>query len=122
MTTFLRALIGVTAAAGVVVGLLLGAQSSLDALPSGALPASEFVYLGLLGVAVAVVVVSLLVGGGRVSSFVLAVSFVAVGAALSGLAHDFTGKIADTVFWTSGCSFGIAIGLFLAHRMLRRAE
>ena len=112
MAVFLRTVIAVAAAAGAVAGLLMGAHNSLDALRAGTLPASEIVYLALLGIAILVIVASLLVG--RRTSLVLIVGFVALGAALSGLLHAFTGKIADFVLWLSAFSFGVAIGLLLA--------
>ena len=121
VSTFLRTVIGVAAAAGVVVGLMLGAEKSVHDLQAGTLPVGELVYLVLLGVAILVIVVGLLGGRGKVPVFVLVVSFVALGAALSGLMHDFTGKLADVVMWSSGCSFGAAMGLLIAHWIRRRA-
>jgi len=121
MSTFLRTVIGVAAAAGVVAGVMLGTEKSVHDLQAGTLPVSELIYLVLLGVAILVIVAGLLGGRGKVPSFVLVVSFVALGAALSGLMHDFTGKLADVVLWASGCSFGAAMGLLIAHRM-RRTE
>jgi len=121
MSTFLRTVIGVAAGAGAVVGLMLGAEKSVHDLQAGTLPVSELIYLVLLGIAILVIVAGLLGGRGKVPVFVLVVSFVALGAALSGLMHDFTGKLADVVMWSSGCSFGAAMGLLLARWMTRRA-
>ncbi len=122
MATFLRTVIAVAAAGGAVAGLMLGGQSSLDALQIGSLPTSEIFNLALLGLAIVIIVAGLLVGRGKVPSFVLVVSLVALGAALSGLTHDFTGRLANFALWVSGFSFGAAIGLLLASWMMRRAQ
>jgi alpha/beta superfamily hydrolase len=117
MKTFLRTVVAVAALGGIAVGLVLATNQSMNALRTGEISASDIAYLTLAGFSFLVLVAVVLLGR-RVPVLLLALGFAALGAALSGLIHDFTGRTAEFVLWLSAFSFGGAVGVVLA-RLLR---
>ena len=123
-STFLQAVLLVTALGGLIVGLLSGANESVREWQAGGFNARELAYFAAAGGALLIVVANLVARTGRkgVPFASMIAGFAIIGIALGWLARDFTGHVAELIMWASGCSFGAAIGLFLARWMMRRAQ
>lgn len=115
---FLRSVLVVGGAAGAIAGFLLSANQTVNSWLVGNLAAGEIVYLALAGVAFVVLVAGLVMGR-RMPLLLMMLGCAAMGAALSGLVHDFTGKSADLVLWLTGFFFGGAAGILVARWMSR---
>ena len=116
---FLRSVLIVGAAAGAIAGFLISADQTVNFWLDGNLAAGEIVYLALAGIAFVVLIAGLLMGR-RMPLLLMMLGCAAMGAALAGLVHDFTGKAADLVLWLSGFFFGGAVGILLARWSARR--
>lgn len=122
--SFLQAALLVAALGGVVVGLLSGVSETVRQWQGGGFNARELAYFAAAAGALLIILTSLVSRAKRkgVPFTSLIAGFTIIGIALSGLTRDFAGHVAEFLLWASGFSFGAAIGLFLAHGMMRRAQ
>ena len=121
--SFLQATLLVAALGGVVVGLLSGVSETARQWQTGGFDAGELAYFAAAVGALLVIAASLLgrAKGKGVPFASMIIGFMIVGIALGGSARDFTGRYAEFFMWASGCSFGAAMGLFLARWAIHRA-
>jgi hypothetical protein len=122
--SFLRAAILVAALGGVIVGLLSGVSETVRQWQAGWFSAGQLAYAAAAAGALLVIAACLLgrARGTGLPFVSLIVGFAIVALACGGIARDLNGRYGEFFLWVSGCSLGAAAGLFLAHRMMRRAE
>jgi hypothetical protein len=114
----------VAALGGVAVGLLIGLDATARQWQAGGFSAGQLAYAAAAAGALLVIAASLIARarGTGLPVASLIVGFAIVALACGGIARDLSGRYAEFFLWVSGCSLGAAAGLFLAHRMMRRAE
>ena len=122
--TFLLYVLGVAAIGGGAAGFTLGTGEAVRAWRAGGFDLHDTLYLALIAGGLLIAAAGFLARGSAAKPpFVpMIAGFAVLGVAFNGLTRDFTGQIAQFLGWACGCSFGAALGLFLATAMMRRAE
>ncbi|MDE1937642.1 MAG: hypothetical protein KGI68_01360 [Alphaproteobacteria bacterium] len=121
---FLQAVLLVAAIGGAVVGLIVGLDATGHKWQVEGLTVPEVAYMASAAGALLIIAGCLVArtNAKKIPILSMITGFVILGIAFNGLTHDFTGRMGDIFLWVSGCSFGVAIGLVLAHRMTRSAQ